>query len=190
MCEWTVKLLVRADICIVNNTRLNLFQLNGHSELKKNVTHTAQKRYLIINCVGAQHCCVTMRVLMFSKQHEINIRPLSRLVITAVLRNFRCLRVGGCHTCVIIIHLSIKFRSPDESGLHHLHLHGLHLFLHVVKLALVDEGKEALFIINCNVPSPHINLRLLLLSCSCSPKKQWFACRFSRLQRAIFLVLM
>lgn len=154
---------------------------NCHSGLAPHA-HTAQKRYLIINCVGVQHRCLTMTIFMFSKQHEINIRPLSRLVIMAVLRNFWCLRVGVSHTCVIIIHLSIKFRSPDESGLHHLHLHGLHLFLHVVKLALVDEGKEALFIINCNILSPRINL-------SAVAQKKRFAFSFSRLQRALLFLV-
>lgn len=44
-----------------------------------------------------------------------------------------------CLTCVVVVQLSIELRSPDETSLHHLHLHGLHLFLHAVKLGLVEE---------------------------------------------------
>ncbi len=47
-------------------------------------------------------------------------------------------------TCVIIIHLSIEFRSPDESSLHHLHLHRLHLFLHAVELGLVNMREDVI----------------------------------------------
>lgn len=47
-----------------------------------------------------------------------------------------------CLTCIVIFHLSVEFRRSDESSLHHLHLHGLHLFIHAVKLGLMDEREE------------------------------------------------
>lgn len=52
---------------------------------------------------------------------------------------FLCQRAAGFLTCVIILHLPVEFRRPDESSLHHLHLHGLHLLLHAVKLGLVNK---------------------------------------------------
>lgn len=46
-------------------------------------------------------------------------------------------------TAVVILHLPVQLGGPDESSLHHLHLHGLRLFLHAVELCLADERRKS-----------------------------------------------
>lgn len=43
-------------------------------------------------------------------------------------------------TGIIIIHFSVDLGCPDETGLHHLHFHHLHLLLQCVILGLQERG--------------------------------------------------
>lgn len=83
-------------------------------------------------------------ILSDMKLHQqLNVNCFSLGFIYLFILNNECvsLEEGGL-TRVIVIHFSVQFGSPDESRLHHLHLHGLHLLLHAVKLGLVVGWRE------------------------------------------------
>lgn len=81
-------------------------------------------------------------------------------VISAVLEGLPYDCVGMCLTCVIIVHLSVEFRSPDESSLHHLHFHWIHLLFHGVKLVLVRGTEKVVTVTSVTPPR-----RLSMFSC-------------------------
>lgn len=73
------------------------------------------------------------------KQPKTSFQPVWELVCVVKVSppHSRC--ECKCLTCVVIVHLSVQLWCPDEPSLHHLHLHGLHLFLHAVKLCLMGQ---------------------------------------------------